>query len=102
MATLTVSAADEKRVKGLGFDFAPLYLQAAKLSEDGKYVVFRLSEQDGLRGKINLPFRGVLMNLLEDVEQETEVLEYKPFEILTVGVEVSDYLEIPRALCGDA
>ena len=37
--------------KGLGFDFAPLYLQAAKLSEDRKFVVFRLSEQDGLRGK---------------------------------------------------
>lgn len=90
------------RVKDPGFDFAPLYLQAAKLSEDGKYVVFRLSEQDGLRGKIRLPFRGVLMNLLEDVERETEVLEYKPFEILTVGLEVSDYLEIPRALCGDA
>lgn len=73
-------------------DFAPLYLQAVKLSEDGRYIVFRLSEQDGLRGCVRLPFKGVLMNMLEDVEGEAESLSFKPFEILTVGMRVEDYL----------
>ncbi|MDE5824086.1 MAG: alpha-mannosidase, partial [Lachnospiraceae bacterium] len=49
-------------VKGSDLDFGPLYLQAAKLSENGKYVVFRLSEQDGFRGVVKLPFKGCLMN----------------------------------------
>lgn len=78
--------------KGLGFDFAPLYLQAAKLSEDRKFVVFRLSEQDGLRGKMKLPFRAVLMNMLEDVQGEAQEIAYGPFEILTVGMRVEDFL----------
>lgn len=80
------------RAKGFGFDFDPLYLQAAKLSEDGNYVVLRLSEQDGLRGRIRLPFEGVLMNMLEDVEREAQELAYGPFEILTVGMRVKDFL----------
>lgn len=74
-------------------DFAPLYLQAVKLSEDERYVVLRLSEQDGLRGRLELPFRGVLMNLLEDVEGEVKSLSFKPFEILTIGLPVEEYLK---------
>lgn len=76
-------------------DFGPLYLQAAKLSENGEYVVFRLSEQDGRRGTVKLPYRGYLMNMLEDVEGEepVESISYKPFEILTVGVPVGEYMK---------
>lgn len=79
--------------KGAGFDFGTLYLQAAKLSEDGKFVVVRLSEQDGMRGEVKLPFHGYLMNMLEDVEGKTDTLVYKPFEILTVGMPVEAFLQ---------
>lgn len=81
-------------VESPDLDFGPLYLQAAKLSENGKYVVFRLSEQDGQRGTVKLPLKGYLMNMLEDVEGEEMVdrIAYKPFEILTVGVPVEEYL----------
>ena len=41
-----------------------------------------------------LPLKGYLMNMLEDVEGEEMVdrIAYKPFEILTVGVPVEEYL----------
>ena len=64
----------------------PLYLQAAKRSEDGKMIVLRLSEQDGKRGQIRLPQKVKLLNMLEDIEGETDTIEYKPFEILTIGI----------------
>lgn len=82
-------------VESPDLDFGPLYLQAVKLSENGKYVVFRLSEQDGQRGTVKLPLKGYLMNMLEDVEGEEamERISYKPFEILTVGVPVEEYLK---------
>lgn len=84
-----VRTADEGQIP----DFGSLYLQAAKLSEDGKYVVFRLSEQDGVRGTWKLPAPMVPMNMLEDVEGEAvEEISYLPFEILTVGVKVEDFL----------
>lgn len=65
--------------------FEPLYLQAAKKSENGKMTVLRLSEQDGRRGSIKLDFKVKVLNMLEDEEFETNTLEYKPFEILTIG-----------------
>ena len=46
--------------------FEPLYLQAAKFSEDGLMKVIRPSEQNGSRGVI---------------------ISYSPFEIITIGVE---------------
>lgn len=66
--------------------FEPLYLQAAKKSEDGKMTVLRLSEQDGARGTIKLPFKAKVLNMLEDTMYETDTLDYKPFEIITIGV----------------
>ena len=66
--------------------FEPLYLQAVKKSEDGKMIVIRLCEQDGKRGNIKLPEKVKLLNMLEDIEGETDIIEYKPFEIITIGV----------------
>ena len=70
------------------WDFGPLYLEAAKLSEDGKKIVYRLSEQDGKRGTINLGRKVETMNMLEDHEGWTERIEYKPFEIITIAEEI--------------
>ncbi len=66
--------------------FEPLYLQAAKGSENGKMTVIRLCEQNGRRGKIQLSSKVKLLNMLEDVEGEADVIEYKPFEIITIGI----------------
>ena len=49
-------------------------------------TVIRLCEQDGKRGKIQLPQKVKLLNMLEDVEGETYTIEYKPFEIITIGI----------------
>ena len=66
--------------------FEQLYLQSAKRSEDGTMTVIRLSEQDGRRGVIKLDRRVKLLNMLEEELSETDVLEYKPFEIITIGI----------------
>ncbi len=66
--------------------FEPLYLQAVKNSEDGQMTVVRLCEQDGKRGKIKLLQKVKILNMLEDVESETDTIEYKPFEIITIGI----------------
>lgn len=68
--------------------FSPLYLQAAKYSENNDMIVIRLSEQDGKRGSIKLDKSVKVLNMLEDVLYETDVIEYKPFEIITIGVEM--------------
>lgn len=70
-----------------GATFEPLYLQAMKKSEDGTMTVIRLSEQNGNRGSIRLDKKVRLLNMLEEIEGETDTLEYKPFEIITIGVE---------------
>ncbi len=70
-----------------GSTFEPLYMQAVKDGENGKMTVIRLSEQNGTRGKIQLDKKVKLLNMLEDVEGETDALEYKPFEILTIGID---------------
>ena len=49
-------------------------------------TVIRLSEQKGTRGKIQLDRRIKILNMLEDTEYETDVIEYKPFEIITIGI----------------
>lgn len=69
-----------------GDTFEPLYLQAMKQSEDGSMTVIRLSEQDGKRGKIKLSKPVKLLDMLENEIGKTDVLEYKPFEIITLGV----------------
>lgn len=68
-------------------DFAPLYLQALKFSEDGGMTVARLSEQNGERGCIKLDKKVRLLNMLEETQCETDVIEYSPFEIITIGFE---------------
>ncbi|MBE6828279.1 MAG: alpha-mannosidase [Ruminococcaceae bacterium] len=65
--------------------FSPLLLQSVKLSEDGKYIVYRLSEQNGARGKLPLGKAYSVMNMLEDVIAETDLIEYGPFEIITIA-----------------
>ena len=66
--------------------FEPLYLQSAKKSEDGTMTVIRLSEQDGKRGRIKLDKKVRLLNMLEEVIGESDVIEYSPFEIITIGL----------------
>ncbi len=68
-------------------DFAPLWLQAVKLSENGKYIVIRLCEQNGARGVINLPEEAAVLNLIEDEIGKTDRIEYSPFEIITLGLD---------------
>ena len=66
--------------------FPGLFLQAMKLSEDGKMVVVRLTETEGHRGTLCLPKKVRLLNMLEDEEGESDCIAYKPFEILTIGI----------------
>lgn len=66
--------------------FEPLYLQAAKKSENGDLTVIRLSEQDGARGQIRLDRPVKILNMLEEELYETDVIAYKPFEIITIGI----------------
>ena len=54
--------------------------------ENGQMTVIRLCEQDGKRGEIKLLRKVKLLNMLEDIEGETDIIEYKPFEIITIGI----------------
>lgn len=67
--------------------FEPLCLQALKFSEDGSMKVVRLSEQNGGRGQIRLNKKVRILNMLEEVQKETDVIDYSPFEIITIGFE---------------
>ena len=75
--------ADAKAPK---IDTGGLILQAMKLSEDSSRIILRLSEQNGRRGRLHFDHRVQLMNLLEDVLEETDTVEYHPFELLTVSL----------------
>lgn len=68
--------------------FKDLYLQAMKMSEKGNMIVVRLSEQNGKRGSFKLGGRVKILNFLEDVIEETSTIKYKPFEIITIGIDV--------------
>ena len=57
-----------------------------KRSEDGKHIVVRLSEQDGKRGTLKFPKPVKGLKMLEGVLFESDKIEYKPFEILTIGI----------------
>ena len=65
-----------------------LWLQAVKLSENGKMMVVRLSEQNGERGILNLPKKVKILNMLEDEIGAAEKIEYAPFEIITLGFDL--------------
>lgn len=45
-----------------------------------------VKEQNGKRGRITLDKKVKLLNFLEDVQSEADVIDYKPFEIITVGI----------------
>ncbi len=68
--------------------FEPLYLQAVKKAEDSDMTVIRLCEQNGARGEIRLPCKVKLLNMLEEAEGETDMIKFKPFEIITIGLDV--------------
>lgn len=63
-----------------------LYLQAAKLSEDGERIILRLVEQTGDCGVISLPEEVAVCDLLERPLFTARELSYAPFEILTLAV----------------
>ena len=68
-------------------EIGSMFLQSLKQSEDGKNLIFRLTEQDGRRGEIRFPFPVTKANLLEDEETETDRIAYGPFEMLTLSVD---------------
>ncbi len=63
-----------------------LWLQSAKISEDGTMLVLRFGEQDGSRRCLRFPMPVKLLNMLEDAEGEAQTVQAKPFEIITVGI----------------
>ncbi|MCD7828342.1 MAG: alpha-mannosidase, partial [Clostridiales bacterium] len=78
-------------------EFNGLYLEAMKLSENGEYVVVRLSEQNGSRGLFALNSGNTeftLMNMLEDPEETVCEYSYTPFEIFTIGIKNKDFREM--------
>ena len=42
--------------------------------------------EDGKRGTLKFPKPVKVLNMLEDVLFESDKIEYKPFEILTIGI----------------
>lgn len=69
----------------LNFDFGGLYLQSLKLSEDGKYIIARLSEQNGQRGILQGIGDFTLMDMIEMPMTTVSCYNYSPFEIITIG-----------------
>jgi len=63
-----------------------LILQSVKKAENSDMTVLRFVEAKGARGKIQFSEKVKVLNMLEDVEYETDTVEYKPFEIITVGI----------------
>lgn len=63
-----------------------LILQSVKKAEKSDMTVLRFTECNGMRGTISLPKKVKLLNMLEDTITETDTLQYKPFEIITIGV----------------
>ena len=70
-----------------------LWLQSVKVSEDGRYLVLRLSEQDGRHALVRFPQSVYDMNMLEDADGEPFDTKFvSPFEIMTVGVPLKGLL----------
>lgn len=68
--------------------FPGLVLQAMKLSEDGKKIVFRLLEADGKGGVLKTDGAYEVMNMLEDTLDKPMTYQYHPFEIITLAKEI--------------
>ncbi len=63
-----------------------LTLMSAKKSEDGKMTVLRYAQTSGARGTLSFDKPVKVLNMLEDVEYETNTVRYNPFEIITIGI----------------
>ena len=63
-----------------------LLLQSVKKAELSDMTVLRFAECAGTRGRLTFPHPVKLLNLLEDIEAETDTVDFKPFEIITIGI----------------
>ncbi len=75
-----------KAEESLNADFGELYLQAMKLSEDGKNIIIRLSEQNGKRGTLRRIGEFTVCDMTENAEETTSEYNFKPFEIITIQI----------------
>ncbi len=75
----------------INMDFGDLYLQGMKLSEDSRYIIFRLSEQNGNRGTLKNIGKFAVMDMTECIECFATEFSYKPFEIITLGIAAEDF-----------
>ncbi len=75
----------------INISFGELYLQAMKLSEDGRNVIIRLSEQNGKRGTLKNLGEFTVCNMLENPENTVTEYSYKPFEIITIQFSTEDF-----------
>ena len=75
----------------IDIDFGNLYLQALKLSEDGKNIIVRLSEQDGRRGTIKNAGSFAVCDMLEKEIEFTDSYNFKPFEIITLSYSIDEF-----------
>lgn len=78
--TEELSVPDEWKADG------KLILQSIKKAENSNMTVLRFVETRGSRGKIQFPEKVKVLNMLEDIENETSIIEYNPFEIITIGI----------------
>lgn len=63
-----------------------LILQSVKKAEKGNMTVLRFVETGGKRGQLHFPEKVKILNMLEDELEETDTVNYKPFEIITIGI----------------
>ena len=76
--------------ENLNLPVSGLYLQSLKLSEDGGYLVARLSEQNGARGILSGIGSFTVMDMLETPQETTDSYAFKPFEIVTIGFQIKN------------
>lgn len=62
-----------------------LVLQSVKKAENSDMTVLRFVETRGSRGTLSFKENVKVLNMLEDIEYETNAVSYKPFEIITIG-----------------
>ncbi len=63
-----------------------IILQSVKKAENSDMTVLRFTENAGARGTLHFPKPVKVLNMLEDVLEETDTISYKPFEIITLGI----------------
>lgn len=80
--------------ENIDVSFGELYLEAIKLSENGEKIIIRLSEQNGKRGILNGIGNFTVTDMLERDEFVTSEYYYKPFEILTIAIDIDNAKKI--------